>query len=642
MARCRFLLLLAITPVLTSAQPQLQFPTLPPYPPVTIARVLPQPAGATFVGTTLLGMTLWNSRVNTRLGGSGTDTPLDALTDSSGNIWIAGTTTSADFPLLNPIVPKKLPGRTAGFVIELNPGGALLFATYLGGQTQQCLCASTATALTADAAGNVYVGGATSESDFPVTSGAYLTTGPYADSFGDTLTYSYVEKISPTGKLVYGTFIGTGDQFCVGGSSCIGQQSKSARVDALAADSTGAVTASESMSVGPGRISRIAPDGSRLLWSTDTGKTSGGIVRLLLTQDSSGNVYLFGEFAPLTGLSPPQLGATGTPSLFTQTLMSTGQLEHDIELGSPSPDAHPAGILLDSSGNVWLAGTDSSPFAPLSGTTGIGADFVWQMNSAALLRFPRGVITASPVFDAKGNLLIPGANGALLTLPAGYSAGTPAVVGIANGASFAMNTGIYPGALISIFGFGFGNGPVTVIWGGIGAKVLYSGPNQINLQVPFEAPSPAANYLAQIVLPSGTILQPLSGTSRSLGIFTTDGTYAAALNQDGTVNSASNPAVSGSIVTLYGTGAIWPAGTADGAIPVAAAPLNQEQNGFQIVDLFGIPGTVLYAGAAPQTIDGVFQANVLIPVGASPPFRLQSILAAPAVLSSNAVVVYMK
>lgn len=543
--------------------------------------------------------------------------------------------------MLNPIVLKKAPGRTAGFVMELSPGGALLFASYLGGQRSPCLCASTATALASDAAGNVYVGGATSESDFPVTPGAYLTIGPSVDAFGDALTYSYVVKISSAGKLVYGTFLGTGDQFCVGGSSCIGQESKSASVDALAVDSAGAVTASESMSVGPGRISRIAPDASKLLWTTDTGKTSGGIVRLLLTQDSSGNVYLFGEFAPLTGLSPPQFGATGTPSLFTQTLMSDGGLlEHDIELGSTSPDAHPAGILLDSSGNVWLAGTDSST-PPLAGTAGIGADFVWQLSTGNLLRFPRGVVSAEPVFDAKGDLLIPGANGALLTLPAGYAASTPAIVGIANGASFAMNTGVYPGALISIFGIGLGNGPVTVIWGDVIAKVLYAGPNQINLQVPFET-LPAGNYLVQIVLPSATILQPISGMSRSLGIFTTDGTYAAALNQDGTVNSASNPAVAGSIVTLYGTGAIWPADMADGAIPVVAAPLNQEQNGFQIVDKVGVPGTVLYAGAAPQVIDGVFQANVLIPVGAIPPFTFQSITAGPTVLSSNPVMVYMK
>ncbi len=639
MSPSQILLSLALAPALMFAQPQLQFPTLPSYPPVNIARVLSLSGGTSFVGTNSLGMALRSGRGSTKLGGSGIDTPLDALVDVSGNIWITGTTTSADFPLLNPIVPKIVPGVEAGFVMELSPGGALLFATYLAGQSQ-CLCGTTATALTADVAGNIYVGGATSESDFPVTPGAFLTTGPSSGAFANVYTFSYVVKISPAGKLIYGTFLGTGDQSCVGGSSCIGAQSKSATVDTLAADSSGAVTASESMSIGPGRVSRIAPDGSRLLWTTDTGKPSGGIDRLLLAQDSSGNVFLFGQFAPLPPQSPPQFG-TGTPSLFTQKLSSTGALVYSVDLGSQSPDAHPVGILLDTSGNVWLAGTDSSTAAPLSGTAGIGADFVLQLNSATLLRFPRGVIAASPVFDAKGNLLIPGANGTLLTLPAGYSGSTPAIVSIANAASFAMNTGIYPGALISIFGIGLGNGPVTVIWGSVAAKVLYSGPNQINLQVPFETP-PAANYLAQIVLPSGTILQPLSGTSRSIGIFTADGTYAAALNQDGTVNSASNPATSGSIVTLYGTGAIWPSGTPDGGIPVSAAPLNQEQNGFQIVDRLGVPGTVLYAGAAPQIIDGVFQTNVLIPVGAQAPFTVESITAGPTVLSSNPVMVYMK
>jgi hypothetical protein len=159
MARCRFLLLLAITPALTFAQPQLKFLN----PPANIARVLSLPGGTSFVGTNLLGMALLSARGSTKLGGNGTDTPNDALVNPSGNIWIAGTTISSDFPLLNPIVPKKFAGQQAGFVMELSTGGTLLFATYLVGQSQ-CLCGATATALVAGATGNIYVGGATSES----------------------------------------------------------------------------------------------------------------------------------------------------------------------------------------------------------------------------------------------------------------------------------------------------------------------------------------------------------------------------------------------------------------------------------------------------------------------------------------------
>jgi uncharacterized protein (TIGR03437 family) len=195
--------------------------------------------------------------------------------------------------------------------------------------------------------------------------------------------------------------------------------------------------------------------------------------------------------------------------------------------------------------------------------------------------------------------------GALLHLPPAYAFDTPAIVAFANSASWQINTGLYPGALVSLLGF---NLPATaqglqVLIGGKPAPVLYSGSGQINLQVPFAtstyAPAP------QLALPSLNImLQP--PVALSPGVFTTDGIHAAALNQDGTVNSASNPAPAGSIVSIFGTGVVWPPGMQDGAVATAAMALN----GFTAFDGFGTPLAVPYAGAAPSLIDGVFQMNV--------------------------------
>ena len=65
----------------------------------------------------------------------GNDEPLAAAVDASGNIWIAGNTDADDFNLVNPIVSQKVPYRTAGFVMEVDPTvSKILFATYLGGQ----------------------------------------------------------------------------------------------------------------------------------------------------------------------------------------------------------------------------------------------------------------------------------------------------------------------------------------------------------------------------------------------------------------------------------------------------------------------------------------------------------------------------
>jgi len=582
---------------------------------------------------------------------SGIDTPLDAAFDSAGNLWIVGSTTSDDFSLVNPIVAKKVPYRQTGFVVELDPTGSTVkFATYLGGQGAcQLSCTSYALAVTADNSGNVYIAGATDESDFPSTPGALLTSGPHVDTSGNTYYYSFVLKISASGNLIYSTFLGTGDQKCqLAAPDCISGISIASSPDSIAVDTGGQVTAAESMSEGPGRITRLSADGSTAIWKTDTGITVGGILHLLLAQDSTGAITLFGASAPL--VNPLDARSGNSPgTLFIQKLTSGGTVTSTLNLGSTSGDAQPSGIALDASGNIWLDGTDSSGAGALSGGAGAGTDFLLEvdpaaMNAVGLIRFFSGTVAAGLEIDSQQEKLIPGANSALLTVPAGYSAKTPMLAGFANAASYAMNTGAYPGALISLVGVGFHGAPETVMIAGVAAPVLYAGPDQINVQVPFEADAGRVD----LTLPSENITIQLPIT-RSLGIFTTDGIHAAAVNQDGTVNSTANPAPIGSVVTLYGTGAVWLYGMADGGIPSAAAALNQEQNGFQVLDLpAGIPQDILYAGAAPGIIDGVFQMNVSVPAGAvitgvGWQVRLQSLLQSSAApLSSNTVGIYVQ
>src|SRR5207244_2402905 len=75
-----------------------------------------------------------HSYTDSSLGGSGNTRPKAAALDSTGNIWIVGDTDSDDFHLVNPIVAKKVPYRSAGFAMELSPAGdKVLFATYLCG-----------------------------------------------------------------------------------------------------------------------------------------------------------------------------------------------------------------------------------------------------------------------------------------------------------------------------------------------------------------------------------------------------------------------------------------------------------------------------------------------------------------------------
>lgn len=591
------------------------------------------------------------------LGGSGNDMPQAAAIDASGNIWIAGSTDSDDFNLVNPIVSRKVPYRTAAFVLELDPTGTkLLFATYLAGQKPPlascsvCYYETSATAIAIDPQGNVYVGGSTNEADFPTTPGAFLSNGEGgADTFGDTVIYSWVVKISPAGKLVYSTFIGTGASKCSGGSSCISHQSASASINSLSVDHSGILTLAGvkagSYNFGSGYVARLTADGSRLLWSSTVGENYGWVPALLMAQDASGVLDLFGGYSTVvTNIGLPS--TAGAPGLFAEKLSPDGStVISSIDLGQ-SADVRLAGIALDASGNAYLAGTSSSAqFPVLPGVPNLGSDFILGLDSSGvkpnvLLRFPRGTVSAPLSFDPSDHILLPGSTGTLLTISLTRVLTSPGIVAIANSASYDLNGGLIGGELISLFGFDFGQNPQVLI-DSLPATVLYAGANQVNVQVPFELPFGLRQI--KVVSSAGSAEVDNLPTVGSLGIFTNDGVHAAALNQDGSVNSAANPAASGSIVTLFGTGAIWPPGIQDGAIASSAMSLSQEVNRFLLVDLIGAPANILYAGTAPGLPYGVFQLNVQVPSGAVSPLTLLQ-LTNPIWLSatSNPVRIYLK
>jgi len=600
------------------------------------------------------------------LGGSGDDQPAAAAIDPKGNIWIVGSTNSDDFNLVNPIVSQKAAYRTAAFVIELDPSGTqLLFATYLCGHQPGYPYSSSANRIVFDASGNAYVTGATDDVDFPVTAGAFQTQGGGADGFGNTFFTSFIVKISPAGKLIYSTLLGGSYGDCSGGSSCIANESTYTSVNGLAVDASGSVTISGVTNTtnfpvtagapqnscgcaypyASGFVTRLSPDGSKLVWSTYVSFV-GATLYLGMAEDFQGNVNLLGEYASYTGMLMSH-ASISTPGLFAARLSSDGTKQiYSTDLGQ-SPDAAAHGIALDSVGDVYLTGTSSSAqFPSLPGVPNLGADFVLRLDASgsqaqSLVRLPTGTINGPPAFDASGNLLLVSGQVAVLQLPANLAVSPPAVVGFGNAASLAVNLGLYPGALVSLFGFDLAPvaqsavldasgkfptslGGVRVLMNGIPAPLLYVGPNQINLQVPFELAQYYGNVPVplQVMLPSGTLAMQFA-QSQSVGLFMSGGgPSAAALNQDGTVNSSANPAAPGSIVALFGTGASWPSGLADGVLAPGAASLSQVLNQLQVVDASGVEASILYAGAAPGLIDGVFQLNVQVPVGETNPVFL--------------------
>jgi hypothetical protein len=105
---------------------------------------------------------------STYLGGSGEDNGYGIAIDSAGNAYVTGRTGSTDFPILNPFQPTNRAGSNGNaFVTEINPTGTgLIYSTYLGGSGG---AGDTGQDIAVDNTGNAYVTGSTSSNNFPVT-----------------------------------------------------------------------------------------------------------------------------------------------------------------------------------------------------------------------------------------------------------------------------------------------------------------------------------------------------------------------------------------------------------------------------------------------------------------------------------------
>jgi hypothetical protein len=129
---------------------------------------------------------------STYLGGNCFDTPGGIAVDSAGNAYVAGGTCSADFPVANAFqstcaTHAPFPCDSDAFVTEFNAAGnALVYSSYLGGSN-----GNAAFGIAVDTAGNAYLAGTTSSTDFPAVN-------PVQATYGGGVQDDFVAKISPT------------------------------------------------------------------------------------------------------------------------------------------------------------------------------------------------------------------------------------------------------------------------------------------------------------------------------------------------------------------------------------------------------------------------------------------------------------
>ncbi|HEY7388038.1 MAG TPA: TIGR03118 family protein [Bryobacteraceae bacterium] len=212
------------------------------------------------------------------------------------------------------------------------------------------------------------------------------------------------------------------------------------------------------------------------------------------------------------------------------------------------------------------------------------------------------------------------------------------ILSVVNGASFASGA-VAPGEVITISGITIGPSPgatnaIPAVLGRVStnlasmsvlfnygnggaalAPVLYASASQADVIVPYGLGGFSS---ANIVLNYGgrqlTMQVPVALSAP--GIFTANASgsgQASALNPDGTVNSSTNPAPSGSIITLFATGQgpELPPGedgvVNDRVLRVPQLPVT--------LTIGGQTADVLYAGTAPGLVQGVMQVEAVIPSG---------------------------
>jgi photosystem II stability/assembly factor-like uncharacterized protein len=133
---------------------------------------------------------------STYLGGDSLDGAFDVAVDDQGSAYLAGYTDSSDYPVQNALQSTHR-GEGDLFITKFNPAGtALSYSTYLGGSSEDA-----AMGLTLDVSKNIYLTGYTYSADYPTQNPLYPAKSGGADAF--------VTKLNAAGSsLVYSTYVG--------------------------------------------------------------------------------------------------------------------------------------------------------------------------------------------------------------------------------------------------------------------------------------------------------------------------------------------------------------------------------------------------------------------------------------------------
>jgi hypothetical protein len=330
----------------------------------------------------------------TYIGGAGADTATSIALDSARNAYVAGYTSSLNFPMSHAYQPTFRGGWQDAFVFALNTNGSSsIYSTYIGGSGNEV-----AQGVAVTPAGEAFIVGSTDSSDFPTASPIQSSNAGELDAF--------VVKLTASGGLAYATYFG-------GRSSDYG--------NAIAVDSSGVAyitgtTVSSDFPVTQGAlqtattttydafVARLRSDGT-LSYAARFGGTDSDEGSAIAV-DSFGNAYIGGytyssDFPVRLAPQPLFAGSGGgmpANDAFLARLNQDGSaIQFSTYLGGTADD-RVTGLAVDGAGDCYVAGfTLSHDFPVTAGSlrTSIGGSmdsFVTKLSVPLIL----DAVTVSP------------------------------------------------------------------------------------------------------------------------------------------------------------------------------------------------------------------------------------------------------
>ncbi|MCX6604401.1 MAG: M12 family metallopeptidase [Acidobacteria bacterium] len=351
---------------------------------------------------------------------------------------------------------------------------------------------------------------------------------------------------------------------------------------------------------------RVVIDGTtqttprRVVWAPGSTHTL-AVATPSQTAPSTNSRYEFASWSPGAAASQTYT-ATLTADFSAQhrvTLLASpstgGTLTVDLPL--PADGFVPAGTVLTLTASPranftfvgW--GDDAAPQVTVNRDLFLSANFAVP-----------NLISLSGTVNAASQLVVPIAPGQFLTLY-GLAIGPAEPAGLALTAQGRVSTQL---------------NDTRVLFNGIPAPLTYVSANQINCIVPYGVSEPSATIRVEVAgRPTNSLTFPVQAASPAFFTYNSSGLGGGAfLNQNGSVNTAANPADRGSIVVLYanGTGRTSPT-QVDGEVTGNNPPRPALAVKVFIADR---EVELLFAGSTPGVVSGLTQLNVRVPLALDP------------------------